>query len=445
MIVGLTMFAYALLVGPAPSVVRSTVMTVTFCLAATSQRLARPANTLSLAALLTLAINPTYLFDVGCQLSFLAIAVLIWLVLPACTLVRTTYSRRFGRGFSVPGQHSTTWNACSSLGGASALRRAANGVFDGVVGSAVVWLAALPLVALRFHLVSPIGILLNIPLIPLTSAAMLLGGLSLVLCAVWGPLGGPLAWAAARLLSLTQAIVLWGVAQPFGHRFVVGPTWQWVLVFYALLALATLAATRSVRRSESSRPRWFDRGAIWGLLAAWFVPGWWLADMVDVKPTLEAEFLAVGHGLAVLIQTPDGHTLLYDCGRLGDPTVGRRIIAPALWARGVNRIDTVFLSHADQDHYDGLPDLLDRFSIGEVRFPPGFAGPENPLATELVDQLRARGIPVRPLTAPRSWEQAGVRFTVLHPRDGWHPETSDNARSLVLDVAYRRAPSPLDG
>ena len=41
--------------------------------------------------------------------------------------------------------------------------------------SAVVWLAALPLVALRFHLVSPIGVLLNIPLIPLTTMALLLG------------------------------------------------------------------------------------------------------------------------------------------------------------------------------------------------------------------------------------------------------------------------------
>ena len=46
---------------------------------------------------------------------------------------------------------------------------------DGVVASTVVWLAALPLVALRFHIVSPIGILLNIPLIPITSAALLAG------------------------------------------------------------------------------------------------------------------------------------------------------------------------------------------------------------------------------------------------------------------------------
>ena len=91
LIVGVAMLGYALLVGPAPSVVRSTVMTITFCSAALTQRHARPANTLALAALLTLGINPTFLFDVGCQLSFLAIAALVWLVSPACALDATSW------------------------------------------------------------------------------------------------------------------------------------------------------------------------------------------------------------------------------------------------------------------------------------------------------------------------------------------------------------------
>jgi alpha-beta hydrolase superfamily lysophospholipase len=42
---------------------------------------------------------------------------------------------------------------------------------------------------------------------------------------------------------------------------------------------------------------------------------------------------------------------------------------------------------------------------------------------------------VQPIAAPASWESAGVRFTVWHPAADWHPETPDNARSLVLDVA----------
>jgi competence protein ComEC len=435
LVVGMTMIGYALLVGPAPSVVRSTVMTSTFCLAAIAQRLARSANTLSLAALCTLVINPMYLFDVGCQLSFLAIGALVWLVSPACTLVRdvdeTIRSRLFGPRSALDDLERVLEPAWRTV-----LRQAGARVIDGIVASAVVWLAALPLVALQFHLVSPIGILLNIPLIPITSAALLLGGLSLVLSLLWGALGSSLAWAAACLLKLTQTIVLWGVAQPLGHRFVVGPAWGWVLFFYALLGVAAVAANTSRPRPHTTRTQRVWRYGVWCLLAAWFLPGWWLAGVAAREATLEVEVLAVGHGLAVVLQLPDGQTLLYDCGRLGDPTVGRRIIAPALWARGVNRIDVVFLSHADQDHYDGLPDLLDRFPIAEVRLPPGFAGVNNPLAIELIDQLQKRAIPVRPITAPARWEQAGVQFTVWHPPDGWHPETSDNSRSLVLDVGF---------
>jgi len=435
LVTGLAMVGYALLVGLAPSVVRSTLMTVTFCLAAIGHRLGRPANTLALAALGTLALNPVFLFDIGCQLSFLAIGSLIWLVPAGCALVRRVCEKLRQRLFGprsplddLERQLEPSWR--------TALRRAGAGVVDGVVASTVVWLAALPLVALRFHLISPIGILLNMPLIPLTSVALLLGGLGLGLGVVWGPLDVPLAWAAGVLLKLTQAITLWGVAQPWGHRFVVGPAWGWVLVFYTLLGLATVAWAITARRAQSPPAGRLRRSSPWWLLAAWVVPGWLLSDIAARARTLEAEFLAVGHGLAVLIQTPDGQSLLYDCGRLGDPTVGRRLLAPALWARGVTRIDTIFLSHADQDHYDGLTDLLDRFPIGAVRVPPGFATEANPGAMQLVAQIQSRGIPVQPITAPQSWETAGVRFRVLHPPAGWHPETSDNARSLVLDIAY---------
>ncbi len=121
---------------------------------------------------------------------------------------------------------------------------------------------------------------------------------------------------------------------------------------------------------------------------------------------------------------------------MGDPTVGRRIIAPALWSHGISRIDTVFLSHADQDHYNGLSDLLDRFTIGTVRIPPGFGGPANPRAVQLIHEVRAHRIPVRETSAPEAWESGGVRFTIQHPPSGWYPDASDNARSLVLDVAH---------
>jgi competence protein ComEC len=434
--VGLAMIGYALVVGPAPSVVRATVMTSAFCLAAIAERRDRPANTLALAGLGTLAVNPAYLFDVGAQLSFLAIGTLIWLVPPACALVRRFHDSIRCRLF---GPHTPLDDLERRLEPAwrTAARRAGARVVDGVVASTVIWLAAVPLVALRFHLVSPIGILLNVPLIPLTSAALLLSGLGLALAPVWAPLAGPPAWIAAVLLKVSRAIVLWGVAQKWGYRFVVGPAGAWVLVFYALLVAAIVGSQRAVRTAQPLPAQWHAGGRRWWfLVGAWVFPGWLFAAAPPANhASLEVEFLAVGHGLAVIIQTPDGQTLLYDCGRLGDPSVGRRIIAPALWARGVSRIDTVLLSHADSDHYGGLTDLLDRFPIGTVRAPPGFAGAANSGAIELIDQVRSRGISVRPIAAPEAWETGGVRFTVRHPSALWHPETSDNARSLVLDVA----------
>ena len=74
--------------------------------------------------------------------------------------------------------------------------------------------------------------------------------------------------------------------------------------------------------------------------------------------------------------------------------------------------------------------------IGELVIPSGFVNEQNPGASLLLDQVRTHGIPVRTIAAPATWNQGSTQFTVLHPPPDWHPETPDNARSLVLDVAH---------
>jgi competence protein ComEC len=419
--VSLATVAYALLVGLVPSVVRSAAMTVIACMAGMFDRSVRPANTLALAALVTLGLNPSYLFDVGCQLSFLAIAAIVWGSSPlfAWWGAPATPLDRLERALEP------RWRR--------RLRGASHWLAQMVAVSLVVWLITLPLVALRFHMVAPIGIALNIPLIPLTTAALLASGLTLGLSALWAPLAVPAAWATNLFLRWTDSLVRWGAKLPGGHLFVPAPSWVWVLGIYLLLALATAAQV-------ARRPTLERRGA-WGILAAWLALGigLGLARLPHQHSVLEAEVLAVGHGLAVVVTTSDGRTWVYDCGRMRDPSVGRRIIAPALWARGIRHIDAVILSHADSDHYNGLLDLLDRFSIGVVRVPPGFAGPANPGTGALLDTVRGRGVPVRSIAAGDHWEAAGARFSV------WHPPSnaalapalvgaSDNARSVVLDL-----------
>jgi competence protein ComEC len=443
-IVALATLGYAALVGFSPSVTRSAAMTLTFCLAAIFDRATRPANTMAAAGIVTLGLNPAFLFDVGCQLSFLAIAALIWLLPPASSALAglSDAFRSWTIGprtalDEVEESFQSRWKQWPR----TLVRR----VNHALLASAVVSAAGLPLVALRFHLVSPIGVLLNIPLIPITSLALLLGALQLAVSLVWETGSAILAPLVGRLLRLTETLVLWGADRPWGHGFVAGPRWGSVAVFYVLLAVAaylwSAAPAPSLKEEERKRPsappdrayraaRW----AAWAMVFGWLLPGWAIEGPGRRPATLEGEILAVGHGLAVALYTPEGKAFLYDCGRLDDPHIGRRVIAPALWSRGVTRIDAVFLSHADQDHFNALPDLTERFAIGEVFAPPGFEGEGNPAASILIEGLHDAGIPVRELAAPASWESGSARFEVLHPAADWHPEASDNARSLVLDV-----------
>ena len=115
------------------------------------------------------------------------------------------------------------------------------------------------------------------------------------------------------------------------------------------------------------------------------------------------------------METPDGRTLLYDAGALGGPDVTRRQIAPFLWSRGIRRIDEVFLSHADLDHFNGLPELLDRFAVGQVTCTPTFADKNTEGVRETLDALRERGIPIRIVKAGDVLSAGDVRLEVLHP------------------------------
>lgn len=417
-VVALATAGYAGMVGLMPSVVRSAVMTLTYCLAGLICRRARPANTLAIAAVATLAWNPSDLFDVGCQLSFLAVGVIVWGVPPLSAWLfpppdpLTRVQRHFW-----PGWKRLVW------------RLARQGV-GGLILSTAVWLAALPLVASRFHLVSPISILLNAPLVPITSLALLASGIALGLSAVGASVAAPAALACSKLLAATQAIVTWGVAQRWGYTFVPGPPWWLVLGVYLAFAIATASAVL----------RWPGRKTL-STVAVALLPvvlagtfGWrpWPARVVP-----EVEVLAVGHGLAVVVDLGGGHAVLYDCGKMRDPSVGRRIVAPALWSRGVRAIDAVLLSHADADHYAGLPDILDRFPVGALLVPPGFGdSPESDRgAVALLQTARGLGVPVREVVAGAHWESGPFRLKVAHPPADWRPPGfSDNAGSLVLDV-----------
>lgn len=75
----------------------------------------------------------------------------------------------------------------------------------------------------------------------------------------------------------------------------------------------------------------------------------------------------VGQGLSVLLRAGD-EVLLYDTGPevKGVFSSAESVLLPNLWALGVTRIDTLVISHADNDHSGGIDLLLKEFEIGRI-------------------------------------------------------------------------------
>jgi competence protein ComEC len=409
-IVAAFLLGYALMVGARPPVMRAAVMAVAVCGGVLLRRPVMPANIFALAWIVIGLINPTDLFDPGCQLSFLCVALLYWGGLhffftkpPEDPLDRLIEKAR------PPWQRRGLW-LLRFLGRTFAL-------------SFLFWLGVAPLVAARYNTVSPAAAIL-MPLLALLESVALVSGFLLLLLSPLGPLTWPFAFVTR--LSLTACDVLINLTDgiPGGHWYVGQVPGWWIGVFYVgLLAVLILQSARA-------RWRWF---AFAGLL--WLCVGLVGAGSQHSTEELRVTFLAVGHGGCTVIETPDGRVLLYDAGAMGGPEVATRQVAPYLWSRNLRRIDEVFLSHADLDHFNGLPALLDRFAVGQITCTPTFADKHTAGVEQTLAEIARLRIPVRIVKAGDRLDAGPVAIEVLHP-PAVGPEGNENARSMVLLVTH---------
>ncbi len=405
--VALGLWFYSSLAGGRPPVMRSAVMATVFSGAIFLRRSAPPGNGFALAWLAVVFLNPADVFDPGCQFSFLCVAVLIWGFTPLFTAkeldpldILIDASRpaweRWGRAFLK-----------------TMMQLYALTFITGV--------AIMPLTAARYHLVSPVGFLIGPPAVFLASIALIAGFLQLLTSLLLPPLAGLI--AIATRWSLTGLIWLVDVADklPYGH-FYVGEIPLWWLVGFYLLIAALLWLPIPTRRNVVA-------------LAIWIVVGIGSTFVESQPDGLRVTFLAVGHGGATVIETPDGRTILVDCGSATGPDITKRIIAPYLWHRHIRRIDEVFITHGDLDHYNGLPALLERFTVGQVSITPSFSEKPTPGVHATLQAIADAKIPTRIIKAGDHFSAGDVSFEVLHP-PATGPPGPENARSMVMLVGH---------
>ena len=415
------LLAYALLTGGRPSAMRAAVMVGVICLGILMRRPALPANTFALAWLIVLALNPTDLFSQGFQLSFLCVAVLIWGI-----------PRWFPTRSPTPIEQLIDESRSPLERG---IRMFVRAVGRWYLITLTLMICTTPLILSWQNVLSPVGVLIGPPAIVLTSIALIAGFLFLLLFPVASWLAAPFAWLTSQTINMCEWLVRWADRLPGSHCFLPAPPDWWLIGFHVLL-IGALFGVRFQAVPVDFLPRW--RPAIVAMsLSGWAVLGLLVGAWKPAKEELRVDFLAVGHGGCIILETPDGRVLMYDAGSLAGPDVTRRHIAPHLWSRGISRIDEVFVSHADLDHFNGLPSLADRFVIGQVTWTPSFAEKNDPGVQLVVNDLRRRGIAIRQAKFGDRFTRGDVSLNVLHP-PAVGPGGAENARSLVLLVEHRQ-------
>lgn len=369
--------SYAMVSGLAVPAQRAGVMA---CLAtAALLRRRRPeALRIVAAACLTLAaLRPLSTMAPGFKLSFAAVLVLIWLA-------------RRSRGPAARGLPDRLGHAAAQLGRVQVL----------------LLLGLMPLTVLEFHRIAFAAPLVNLIAVPVFSIITVPFGLAgLVLDGPLRVLGDPALHVAAGSVRAVEHLIAAASAWP-GAAYTVpaitGATRAWLFLPLALVLLP---------------PGWPGRGLAWLGVAALVL----CQPLRPPRGCADVDVLDVGQGLAVIARTRD-HALVYDTGpayRSGG-SAAESVLLPFLAHAGVERVDTLVVSHADLDHAGGVVPLLAGIGVGEV------------LVGETLPGLGRR------CRNGLHWQADGIGFRILSPGPGPVPAGNDASCVLSLEAGRHR-------
>lgn len=398
---------YTLLVGADASVVRAAIMGGLYLL--TGRWLGRTLlhyAALLLAAFAMTAVRPAVLWDAGFQLSFAATLGLLLYAGPLSRHARTLIAR---------------WAGDERAGAVVRL------LGEGVIVTLAAQLLTLPLLLYHFKQLAILSPLANVLILPAQPGVMIWGGLATIGGLIWQPLGQLLALPAWLFLTYSNAVAIWFAGLPFAAiRLTLTPAG--VATAYLLIAALTWAGRSGWRPALARVRTQAPRLALLAVVALALLAWQWIHTRADGR--LHVSFLDVGQGDATLIRTPNGRRVLVDGGHYPsrlNSHLGR------LLPYGDRRLDLVVATHPDADHVAGLPEILDRYHVGQMLTNGSTAAGNSPYAA-LLATAALEEVPVIAAQPGQTIHlDEGVQLEVLHAGSS---ASADNDASVALRLTY---------
>jgi competence protein ComEC len=407
-LLALLVLAYLVLVPARPPIVRAGFMLLALLAVESTGRRYDRVAVLGWIAVAMLIHRPMDAFALGFQLSVGITAALIW-------IARTVHERIFPS--PVIG---TAWRRPRGV------RHAIVGqVKMLVVASLIGWGVAAPVVAWRIGIVSPLAVLATLIVLPLVVVMLWIGFGALMIGVVVPPLGALASGAIGSLGGVVIAIVDLLDTVP-GSSLRVAPT----SAFTAAIGVAAVVWWL-VRGHARCRVAW----ALTGVFALVFGYDRLSSQRLGLGVALRIDTIAVGDGACHLIRS-GGDAVLWDCGSMSG-SAATRTIPRTLRALGVHDIDSVVLSHANVDHFNGVLEVERLFEVEQVLIGRSFdaRGAERPggAAAFALDEFARRGVDIGRIGAGDSIAVGGASIEIIAPTADFEAE-NDRSLVAVIDV-----------
>jgi competence protein ComEC len=389
--------AYATVVTAGPSVWRATLMAIAYFASRAIDHRTPVWQAAAVAAAAILIVRPLDVVDPGFVLTFGATSALV-------------EGARRGAAF-LPRGGAVSWVAATLL------------------GSAAVELVLMPVSASAFSRVTSAGLLLNLVAVPAMGVVQIAATLVTVTDSLtWLPAGaGWIAHLASSALVSSSDLV---TAAPWLAARVPPPGSVVLAVYY--LALIGAIATRGRLRAATV--------LVIATTLFVIVSGTDVARLVRTGPSEQSLTLTVfdvGQGESMLLEM-GGHTILVDTGGVpfgGGLDVGRRVLAPALWTRGLRSLDTLLVTHGDPDHLGGAMTVAADFRPRRIW--EGIRVAPHAPTQALIEAAARERIPISTLRAGQVFSEGGLQIRVLQPPEpDWERRRVRNDDSVVLEIVY---------
>lgn len=395
-ILTLLLLGYAGLTGFSPSVSRASLMAWLLTYGKLFHKVRNSINITAVAAIIILLIEPRQIFDVGFQLSFSAVFIIL-LVMPEVQRL-------------IPGK----WQY--------GIR---GGLFTIILVSIVVQVGLFPILIHyfgEFSIIGPIANALVVPILSFTVPA----GLFLVIFSPIAPVFFQIgAFPVTLLLQWIENVAFTLGSQTFSYlSFSSSPTALFLVWLFVILFIASL-------RIPAVR---------WKMVILFLISlNIMMAEMILNKPihkTMQITFLDVGQGDAIHIQTPNNKHILVDAGRWSPMSnSGERVLLPYFEYLGTDKLDAVIISHPHADHIGGMPHILEKLTVN------GIYQNDDPYDSELykryMDLAEEKEVPVYFVYAGDIIDvDSEIRIFVIGPEAASTRDRNPNNHSIAFKLVH---------